>query len=83
MLKIKLATQKDHETIWSIFKSVIKTGDTYVFEPNTTKENFKKYWLSDYMHTYIAFLEGEIVATYILIMLGLALILQTLLIWYL
>jgi hypothetical protein len=37
-MKIRKADKaKDYEKIWDIFSNVIKTGDTYVFDPNTPK----------------------------------------------
>lgn len=34
--------QIDFEKNWDIFKNVILTGDTYVFDPSTPKESLKK-----------------------------------------
>jgi len=39
-MKIRKATLKDMEAIWGIFHEVIKTGDTYVFDPKTPKRIF-------------------------------------------
>ena len=32
------AEQKHWEDIWEIFYEVVKDGDTYVYDPNITKE---------------------------------------------
>lgn len=57
----------DYGKIWEIFSSVIKTGDTYVFDPNSPKEILHKTWFADYMDTFVAVDENdEILGTYII-----------------
>jgi ribosomal protein S18 acetylase RimI-like enzyme len=64
-MKIRLADKRnDYDGIWSIFKEVISTGDTYVFDPDTPKENLEKLWLADSMDTFVATDNNEIVGTY-------------------
>lgn len=61
----KADEQKDYDKVWDIFASVISTGDTYVFDPNTPKETLHKNWFADYMDTFVAVDDhGEIVGTY-------------------
>lgn len=56
---------KDYDAIWEIFSAVIKTGDTYVFDPNSPKDSLHKYWLADNMVTFVAENEkDEILGTY-------------------
>jgi hypothetical protein len=50
---IKVKINKDYDAIWAIFKEVISTGDTYVFNPETPKEKLEDYWFAPYMHTYV------------------------------
>ena len=58
---------KDYEKIWDIFSSVIKTGDTYVFDPNTPKESLNKHWFADYIDTFVAVDDDDTVCgTYII-----------------
>jgi len=58
---------KDYDAIWEIFSAVIKTGDTYVFDPTTPKSSLQNYWFSDYMDTFVAVNDlGEILGTYII-----------------
>lgn len=40
------ATDFDHG-IWEIFKAVTSAGDTYIYPPETTKEQARKIWLKD------------------------------------
>ena len=65
-MRIREATPKDYDAIWQIFKQVIKTGDTYVFNPETKKEDLSKHWFAPYMKTYIAEEHHEILGTYII-----------------
>ena len=65
-MKVRKADQaKDYDGIWNIFRNVIQTGDTYVFDPNTPKESLHKLWLSDNMDTFVAVDDdGKILGTY-------------------
>ena len=65
-VEIREAQEGDREAIWSIFKAVIQTGDTYVFLPDSPQSDLDQYWLAPHMRTYVADLESEIVGTYIL-----------------
>lgn len=65
-LTIRKAGESDYDQIWEIFKAVIKTGDTYVFNPNTPKVDLQKYWFADYMETFVAEEYGLICGTYII-----------------
>lgn len=58
--------QTDFDKIWEIFENVISTGDTYVFDPNTPKNSLHKHWLAEYMNTFVAVDNGEILGTYII-----------------
>lgn len=64
MLSIRKATELDREAIWSIIKSVIATGDTYVYPPDSDEHEMLDYWFGTEKHTYIAKLDGRIVATF-------------------
>ena len=65
-MAIRKATAADIDGVWTIFSKVVKTGDTYVFDPNTSKEDMKKHWFAEYMETYV-YEEGEtILGTYII-----------------
>ncbi len=65
-MKIREATQRDYDSVWDIFSSVIRTGDTYVFDPNTRKDALSKHWFASYMKTYVAEEQGDVVGTYII-----------------
>jgi L-amino acid N-acyltransferase YncA len=63
-MKIREATLEDSNAIWDIFSAVIKTGDTYVFDPETKKEDLPKYWFASNMKTYVAEKDNRIIGTY-------------------
>lgn len=66
MIHLRQATASDAEAIWSIFHSVVAKGDTYTFDPDTSREDALAYWLHPANWCYVAALESEIVGTYIL-----------------
>jgi ribosomal protein S18 acetylase RimI-like enzyme len=61
---IRRANDTDHKGIWEIFSSVISTGDTYAFSPDTPESLLKVYWFADSMDTFVAVENNEIVGTY-------------------
>ena len=65
-MNIRQATETDFDKVGEIFSKVIRTGDTYVFNPNTPKKNLQKYWFAEYMETYVVEENGQILGTYIL-----------------
>jgi L-amino acid N-acyltransferase YncA len=65
-MNIRLATQSEHEAIWQIISTVISTGDTYVFAPNSSKEKMLSYWFSEDKKTFVAEEDGEVLGTFYL-----------------
>lgn len=66
-MEIKSADeQADFDEVWEIFRKVISTGDTYVFDPATPKDNLHPYWFADYMDTFVAVDDAKIAGTYII-----------------
>lgn len=63
---IRLATKADHESIWLIIQSVIKSGDTYMFSPTASKEKMLEYWCGPDTYTYVALIDGVIKGTFVL-----------------
>jgi ribosomal protein S18 acetylase RimI-like enzyme len=66
MIEIRKATPQDADAIWHIIRTVIATGDTYVFEPLSSKEKMLSYWYGAGNHTYVAISEGEIAGTFVI-----------------
>ncbi len=65
-LLIRHAEDADFDGIWEIFHAVVAKGDTYAYDPETTKEQARAAWMAPQVSTYVALLDGEIVGTYIL-----------------
>jgi len=65
-LIIRFATESDHHSVWKIFSAVIRTGDTYVFDPSTPEADLKKHWFAEHMTTFVAEAGGEILGTYMI-----------------
>jgi L-amino acid N-acyltransferase YncA len=66
MITIRKAVEADFEAIWSIFHQVVQQGDSYTFDPDTTKEQAYLIWMAKELTTYVASIGNEIVGTYIL-----------------
>ena len=66
-MRIRLADfNSDEKGVWEVFSNVIKTGDTYVFSPDTERSKLKDLWFSKAKKTYVAEEGGKIIGTYIL-----------------
>ncbi|MCP9440432.1 MAG: GNAT family N-acetyltransferase [Nitrospira sp.] len=63
MVKIRQAGPADEERIWDIFQTVVASGDTYAFAPDTPRHEAMAYWFRGDTHTYVAEEEGDIVGT--------------------
>ena len=65
-VKIIPATDAHSDEIWQIFHEVVAAGDTYVFDPTTTRDQALSYWLSPEAHTFVALDGSQVCGTYIL-----------------
>lgn len=66
MEKIRKAGPGDRRGIWKIFHEIIQSGDTYVFPPETTFNEFKNYWLSKDQKCFVITEGRELMGSYIL-----------------
>jgi len=66
MIEIRKAIAADQEPIWEIIREVIATGDTYTFDPASSKEQMLAYWCGADKHTYVALLDGKVAGTFVL-----------------
>ena len=66
MITIRRAQASDFDAIWQIFHEIVEAGDSYVYDPQTTKAEARSIWMSDGVTTYVACLDELVVGTYIL-----------------
>jgi len=64
MIAIRAAIESDKTAIWNIINAVISTGETYVFDPETPRDEMLEYWFAPDKHVYVAEQDGEIVGTF-------------------
>ncbi len=66
MITIRKAEESDFDAIWRIFHEVVRRGDTYTYDPETTREQAHSIWMSSGHTTYVACVDDRVVGTYIL-----------------
>ena len=64
MIEVRKPQDDDRPAIWNIIREVIAGGDTYVFPPDSSEDEMLGYWLGNDKHTYVAELDGCVVATF-------------------
>ena len=65
-MNIREATKQDWGLIWPIFHEIVKAGETYAYDEDTTAEQAEKIWLDVPRKTYVFEESGEILGTYYL-----------------
>jgi L-amino acid N-acyltransferase YncA len=63
---IREATDHDRDAVWEIFHAIVAGEDTYVFDPETPREEALDYWFHHGTRTYVAESGGRVVGTYLL-----------------
>lgn len=66
LLTIREATDADRDAIWNIFRATVAPGDSFVYDPNTPREEAEAYWFAKGTRTYVAEHDGKVVGSYIL-----------------
>jgi L-amino acid N-acyltransferase YncA len=66
MITIREAVEHDRDAVWGIFHAVVAAGDTYVFDPDTPRDQALAYWFHIGTRGYVAESDGQVVGTYIL-----------------
>ena len=56
----------DYDAVWRIFHEVVARGDTYAYDPITTRDEALRLWVDVPRATYVAEAEGEVRGTYYL-----------------
>ena len=65
--KIRPADPADFAAIWRIFEAVVATGTTYVFAPDTPREDARAYWFGPGIRSWVAEDAGRVVGMYKLV----------------
>ena len=60
------ATNAHSEDIWEIFREVVASGDTYGLDPQISREDALRYWLSEAHHAFVVTDNDPVYGTYIL-----------------
>ena len=63
-MSIREAHRDDFERIWPIFHEVVSAGDTYAFDPQTTRQEAYRLWMEVPERTFVAEIDGEVLGTY-------------------
>ncbi|WP_145927228.1 GNAT family N-acetyltransferase [Jeongeupia sp. USM3] len=58
------ATEQDFEAIWTVFRAVVAGGDSYVFAPDTPRDDARAYWFGPGIRSWVAELDGEVAGMY-------------------
>lgn len=66
MIEIRKAIAADYDQIWEIIRQVISKGDTYVFDPKSSKEKMLAYWCGQDKHPYVALLNGQVAGSFVI-----------------
>jgi len=66
VVSVRLAELSDFDRVWEIFHAVVRTGDTYAYDPATPKEQARDIWMAKDIRTYVAVVGNRIEGTYIL-----------------
>ena len=65
-MNIRKATHEDWNSIWPIFHEIVKAGETYAYDPATSKDQAEVIWLDVPRETWVAEENGVIMGTYYL-----------------
>ena len=65
-ISFRLAKFSDSDALWEIIEPIIRKGDTYVFDPQSSREELLAYWMNETNTVYVAEYQGVVVGTFIL-----------------
>ncbi len=63
-LTIREIKKCDYDAVLGIFLDIVSKGETYAFDPKTSKEEALELWINKPTVTYVAELGGKVVGTY-------------------
>ncbi|MEA5458142.1 N-acetyltransferase [Arcicella sp. LKC2W] len=59
-------TEQDADDVWNIIHTVIKSGDTWVYAPDSSREKMLDIWYETSKYAYVCEIEGKVVGTFFL-----------------
>ncbi|MBN2397338.1 MAG: GNAT family N-acetyltransferase [Deltaproteobacteria bacterium] len=65
-MNIREATAQDFKDIWPIFHEIVSAGETYAYDPRTTKEEAFQIWMTQPHKTFVIEEASTILGTYYL-----------------
>lgn len=65
-ITIRRAVEADFDAIWVILREVIERGDTFAYDPATTKDEGRTIWIETPVATYVAEVDGVVAGSYVL-----------------
>ena len=65
-MNIREATTQDFEDIWPIFHEIVSAGETYAYDPQTTKEDAFHIWMTQPHKTFVIEEADIVLGTYYL-----------------
>lgn len=65
-MTIREATPSDWDRIWPIFQEVVRAGETYAYERETTKDEGERLWMQLPLKTFVFEENGELLGTFYL-----------------
>ena len=66
-VQIRPIARDDADAVWAIFHAVVAGGDTYVFAPDTSREDALAYWYGDGVRAFVADDGGRVLGMYRLV----------------
>lgn len=63
-MKVRAASDRDHDAIWKILQPIIRAGETYALPREMSREAALAYWLADDREVFVAEDADEVVGTY-------------------
>jgi len=64
MVSIRVATERDFDAIWPIFREIVRAGETYAYPRDTNRGQAMDIWLRSPRKTFVAELDGRLLGTY-------------------
>jgi len=65
-MNIREATTQDFEDIWPIFHEIVSAGETYAYDPQTTREDAFNIWMTQLHKTFVIEEADIVLGTYYL-----------------